>query len=154
MPQLILDVSNTYATPFWPNTIANTASGIFVAIDGFYYDREDIWVENGFIISYDDFDEDGSATPSITVEINDPRYDVIIHAVANQVIETYNIQTVLIGVTGVSSNPTSITSLESKTLTFTANPNYTLPDNVSVQNATLESWNKSTGELKIKNPKG
>lgn len=64
---------------------------------------------------------------------------------------TYFISTNLTGVTGVSSNPTTIYDDGTVELTFVANTGYSLPDTVEVTGAAY-SWNKSTGTLVLSNP--
>ncbi len=66
---------------------------------------------------------------------------------------TYFISTNLTGVTGVSSNPTTIFNDGTVELTFTANTGYTLPDTIEVAGAAY-SWNKNTGQLVLSNPAG
>ena len=66
---------------------------------------------------------------------------------------TYFISTNLVGVTGVSSNPTTIFDDGTVELTFTANAGYTLPDTIGVAGAAY-SWNKTTGKLVLSNPTG
>lgn len=66
---------------------------------------------------------------------------------------TYFISTNLTGVTGASSNLTTIFDDGSVELTFTANDGYILPDTIEVAGAAY-SWNKSTGKLTLSNPTG
>ncbi len=61
-------------------------------------------------------------------------------------LETYKITYNLTNVSG--NNVTSITSVETKSLTFTANTGYQLPESVTVTGAT-SVWNKKTGTLII-----
>ena len=63
----------------------------------------------------------------------------------------YNITTNLTNVTANASNPTTVSTLASSTLTFTANTGYTLPDSVTVTGAT-GVWNKDAGTLTLSNP--
>ena len=65
----------------------------------------------------------------------------------------YNITTNLTGVTANASNPTTVSTLASSTLTFTANTGYNLPDNVTVTGAEF-TWTKSSGTLVLSNPTG
>lgn len=65
----------------------------------------------------------------------------------------YNITTNLTGVTANASNPTTVSTLASSTLTFTANTGYNLPDNVTVTGAEF-TWTKSSGTLVLSNPMG
>ena len=69
------------------------------------------------------------------------------------VVKNYNITTNLTNVSGDSSNVTSITNIETKTLKFTANSGYTLPEKVTVTGATY-TWNKATGELTLSEVNG
>lgn len=64
---------------------------------------------------------------------------------------SYFISTNLVGVTGVSSNPTLIFDDGSVELVFTANDGYDLPDTIEVTGAAY-SWNKSIGKLTLSNP--
>lgn len=66
---------------------------------------------------------------------------------------SYRIKNNLTGVT-LLTNISSIDKGASVNLMYTAEAGYTLPDNVSVLGATLESWNKATGELRITNVTG
>ena len=66
---------------------------------------------------------------------------------------SYNITTNLTGVTANASNPTTVSTLASSTLTFTANTGYNLPDNVTVTGAEF-TWTKSSGTLVLSNPTG
>ena len=65
----------------------------------------------------------------------------------------YNITTNLTGVTANASNPTTVSTPASSTLTFTANTGYNLPDNVTVTGAEF-TWTKSSGTLVLSNPTG
>lgn len=65
----------------------------------------------------------------------------------------YNITTNLTNVTANASNPTTVSTLASSTLTFTANTGYNLPDNVTVTGAEF-TWTKSSGTLVLSNPTG
>ena len=65
----------------------------------------------------------------------------------------YNITTNLTNVTANASNPTTVSTLASSTLTFTANTGYNLPDNVTVTGAEV-TWTKSSGTLVLSNPTG
>ena len=66
---------------------------------------------------------------------------------------SYSITTNLTGVTANASNPTTVSTLASSTLTFTANTGYNLPDNVTVTGAEF-TWTKSSGTLVLSNPTG
>ena len=65
----------------------------------------------------------------------------------------YNITTNLTGVTANTSNPTTVSTLASSTLTFTVNTGYNLPDNVTITGAEY-TWTKSSGTLVLSNPTG
>lgn len=65
----------------------------------------------------------------------------------------YNITTNLTNVTANASNPTTVSTVASSTLTFTANTGYNLPDNVTVTGAEF-TWTKSSGTLVLSNPTG
>ena len=65
----------------------------------------------------------------------------------------YNITTNLTNVTANASNPTTVSTIASSTLTFTANTGYNLPDNVTVTGAEF-TWTKSSGTLVLSNPTG
>ena len=65
----------------------------------------------------------------------------------------YNITTNLTGVTANASNPTTVSTLASSTLTFTANTGYNLPNNITVTGAEF-TWTKSSGTLVLSNPTG
>ena len=64
---------------------------------------------------------------------------------------SYNITTNITNVTANASNPTTVSTLASSTLTFTANTGYNLPDNVTVT-GTEFTWTKSSGTLVLSNP--
>lgn len=64
---------------------------------------------------------------------------------------TYNITTNLTGVTANASNPTTVSTVASSTLTFTANTGYNLPSNITVTGAEF-TW--SSGTLVLSNPTG
>ena len=66
---------------------------------------------------------------------------------------SYNITTNLTNVTANASNPTTVSTIASSTLTFTANTGYNLPDNVTVTGAEY-TWTKSSGTLVLSNPTG
>lgn len=63
----------------------------------------------------------------------------------------YSITTNLTGVTANASNPTTVSTVASSTLTFTASTGYNLPDNVTVTGAEF-TWTKSSGTLVLSNP--
>ena len=66
---------------------------------------------------------------------------------------SYNITTNITNVTANASNPTTVSTIASSTLTFTANTGYNLPDNVTVTGAEF-TWTKSSGTLVLSNPTG
>lgn len=63
----------------------------------------------------------------------------------------YSITTNLTNVTANASNPTTVSTVASSTLTFTASSGYNLPDNVTVTGAEF-TWTKSSGTLVLSNP--
>lgn len=65
-------------------------------------------------------------------------------------VETYDVIYVLTNIT--TSSPTEIVSGQTLSVTLTPAEGYKLPVSVSVTNATVESWNKTTGVLVISNP--
>ena len=65
---------------------------------------------------------------------------------------TYNITPSLLNVTASSSNPTTISSGESRDLYFTASQGYNLPDAILDPQGATFTWNKDTGKLTISNP--
>lgn len=65
----------------------------------------------------------------------------------------YSITTNLTNVSANASNPTTVSTVSSSTLTFTASTGYNLPDNVTVTGAEF-TWTKSSGTLVISNPTG
>ncbi len=64
-------------------------------------------------------------------------------------IEVFSIAVNGDGFTAASSNASTIGENGTVTLTFTANSGYVLPADVTVNGATKDSWNSSTGELKL-----
>lgn len=64
---------------------------------------------------------------------------------------SYSITTNLTGVTANASNPTTVSTVASSTLTFTANTGYNLPSNITVTGAEF-TW--SNGTLVLSNPTG
>ena len=84
-----------------------------------------------------------------TLTLSNPTADITFTIAG--VARTYTITPTLTNVTGASGNATSISSGETKMLTFTAEDGYTLPDIVVVAGAT-GSWDKSTGSLTLSNP--
>ena len=65
----------------------------------------------------------------------------------------YSITTNLTNVSANASNPTTVSTVASSTLTFTASTGYNLPDNVTVTGAEF-TWTKSSGTLVLSNPTG
>ncbi len=65
---------------------------------------------------------------------------------------SYNIVDNLQNVSSVSGNPSRIKIGGEAELKYQAASGYVLPDSVTVEYATLVSWNKDTGSLKISNP--
>lgn len=65
---------------------------------------------------------------------------------------SYNIENHLQNVSSVSGNPSRIKIGGEAELKYQAASGYVLPDSVTVEYATLVSWNKDTGSLKISNP--
>lgn len=65
----------------------------------------------------------------------------------------YNITANLTNVTANASNPTTVSTVASSTLTFTAKSGYNLPDSVTVTGAEF-TWTKSSGTLVLSNPTG
>ena len=65
---------------------------------------------------------------------------------------TYSITPSLLNVTASSSNPTTISSGESRDLYFTASQGYNLPDAILDPQGATFAWNKDTGKLTISNP--
>ena len=66
---------------------------------------------------------------------------------------SYSITTNITNVTANASNPTTVSTVASSTLTFTASTGYNLPDNVTVTGAEF-TWTKSSGTLVLSNPTG
>lgn len=65
---------------------------------------------------------------------------------------SYNIVENLQNVSSISGNPSRIKIGGEAELKYQAASGYVLPDSVTVEYATLVSWNKDTGSLKISNP--
>ena len=90
----------------------------------------------------------GQVTTSSTMTIGE--YDVSYDETAKKYsaikLETYSIKYNLTNVSGDNSNGSSITTKDVKTLNFTANKGYRLPEGVTVTGAT-SVWNKETGTL-------
>ena len=84
------------------------------------------------------------------VSISDVIDTVRIKLVASSV--TYNITPSLLNVTASSSNPTTISSGESKDLYFTASQGYNLPEAILDPQGATFAWDKTTGKLTISNP--
>lgn len=79
------------------------------------------------------------------LDISNPTGNVTI--TAEGVAETYSVTVNLTGVTGESTNPTTVSYGGSATFKFTANENYELPAGVEQTGATSYNWNKTTGTL-------
>lgn len=66
--------------------------------------------------------------------------------------KTYSITPTLLNVTASSSNPTTISSGETKELQFSAPQGYNLPTALSDPQGATFAWDKDTGKLTISNP--
>ena len=86
------------------------------------------------------------------LDISNPTGNVAI--TAEGVAETYSVTVNLTGVTGESTNPTTVSYGGSATFKFTANENYELPVGVEQTGATSYNWNKTTGTLVLANITG
>lgn len=86
------------------------------------------------------------------LNISNPTGNVTI--AAEGVAETYSVTVRLTGVTGESTNPTTVSYGGSATFKFTANENYELPVGVEQTGATSYNWNKATGTLVLTNITG
>lgn len=86
------------------------------------------------------------------LNISNPTGNVTI--AAEGVAETYSVTVRLTGVTGESTNPTTVSYGGSATFKFTANENYELPADVEQTGATSYNWNKATGTLVLTNITG
>lgn len=86
------------------------------------------------------------------LDISNPTGNVAI--TAEGVAETYSVTVNLTGVTGESTNPTTVSYSGSATFKFTANENYELPVGVEQTGATSYNWNKTTGTLVLANITG
>lgn len=86
------------------------------------------------------------------LNISNPTGNVTI--TAEGVAETYSVTVNLTGVTGESTNPTTVSYGGSATFKFTANENYELPADVEQTGATSYNWNKATGTLVLTNITG
>lgn len=65
---------------------------------------------------------------------------------------TYTIAAIITNGEGDDSNPTSIEKNGTATLKYIPANGYELPDTITVENATLTSWDKTTGTAVIANP--
>lgn len=65
---------------------------------------------------------------------------------------TYTIGAIITNGEGDESNPTSIEKNGTATLKYIPANGYELPDTITVKNATLTNWNKTTGTAVISNP--
>lgn len=93
-------------------------------------------------------------THSITVKAIGTNFnDSAASNAVNYIYNVYSITTNLTNVMANASNPTTVSTLASSTLTFTANTGYNLPDNVTVTGAEF-TWTKSSGTLVLSNPTG
>ena len=92
--------------------------------------------------------KNGQVTTDSTMTIGeyDVSYDEAEKKYTAIKLETYSITYDLSNVTGASSNGSSITTKGVKTLKFTADSGYSLPDNVTISGATYV-WDKATGTL-------
>ena len=86
------------------------------------------------------------------LDISNPTGNVTI--AAEGVAETYSVTVRLTGVTGESTNPTTVSYGGSATFKFTAKENYDLPAGVEQTGATSYNWNKTTGTLVLANITG
>ncbi len=92
--------------------------------------------------------KDGQVTTDSTMTIGeyDVSYDETVKKYTAIKLETYSITYNLTNVSGDSSNESSITTKGVKTLKFTANSGYSLPESVTVTGAT-SVWDKALGTL-------
>ena len=92
----------------------------------------------------------GQVTTDSTMTIGE--YDVSYDETTNKYVatklETYSITYNLTNVSGDNSNGSSITTKDVKTLKFTSNKGYRLPESVTVTGAT-NVWDKTTGTLTL-----
>lgn len=86
------------------------------------------------------------------LNISNPTGNVTI--AAEGVAETYSVTVRLTGVTGESTNPTTVSYGGSATFKFITNENYELPADVEQTGATSYNWNKATGTLVLTNITG
>ena len=86
------------------------------------------------------------------LNISNPTGNVTI--AAEGVAETYSVTVRLTGVTGESTNPTTVSYGGSATFKFTAKEYYELPADVEQTGATSYNWNKATGTLVLTNVTG
>lgn len=76
-------------------------------------------------------------------EIRNFTGDVVVTVTATLI--NYSVTYNLTGCAGESTNPVSVQAENSYSLVFTASDGYELPDSITVNGATLNSWDKSTG---------
>lgn len=140
---LTVDASNINQNPSNPTKILSFGSVQlkFTAKQG-YYLPDDVTVTNATSV-WDKL--------TGTLTISKPTGDVSI--TISGVAITYSISTNLTNVNAVAGNATSIKTDETKVLTFTAEPGYSLPNTVKVQNAT-GIWDKNSGSLVLTKPTG
>ena len=140
---LTVDASNINQNPSNPTKIMSFGSVQlkFTAKQG-YYLPDDVTVTNATRV-WDQL--------TGTLTISKPTGDVRI--TISGVAITYTISTSLTYVNPVTGNATSIKTGETKTLKFTAEPGYSLPATVKVQNAT-GIWDKNSGSLVLTKPTG
>lgn len=140
---LTVDASNINQNPSNPTKILSFGSVQlkFTAKQG-YYLPDDVTVTNATSV-WDKL--------TGTLTISKPTGDVSI--TISGVAITYSISTSLTNVNAVAGNATSIKTDETKVLTFTAEPGYSLPATVKVQNAT-GIWDKNSGSLVLTKPTG
>lgn len=86
-----------------------------------------------------------------TLTLSNPTANVTVRVIGVNI--TYALTETLTNVSKSGTHPTTIGAGKSVELNYTADANYTLPDSVSVDNAT-SSWQKSTGRLLVSNPTG
>lgn len=84
------------------------------------------------------------------IQIEDTVYKIPVYGLTIYT-PIYDITTNLINVTADTSNPTTIISGGTISLTFIANAGYSLPDTINVTGATSQ-WNQSSGILKLIEP--
>jgi len=127
--------------------------GDFVTIDGntnsgyglpsaFITDSDGVDVNTDTITDNDDGTFSFHIVLTISDTIADEAYITLGDSVTN-----YQITTSLTHVTASASNPKWQAKGYSKSYTFTAESHYALPSSVTATNATVTSWNSTTGVL-------